>query len=88
MNIEELRNKIDIIDTELVKLFQERMKTASQIADYKKENGLPVFDAERERKVIGKVTSNVSEEIVPYAETLYNTIFDLSRSYQKKRMSR
>ena len=88
MNIEELRNKIDSIDTELVKLFEERMETASLIADYKKENGLPVFDKERERKVISKVTSDVSEEFVPYTETLYNTIFELSRSYQEKRMSR
>ncbi len=88
MNIEELRNKIDSIDEELTKLFQERMETASMIADYKKEKGLPVFDKERERQVINKVTSDVNEEFVSYTETLYNTIFELSRSYQEKRMSR
>ena len=87
MNIEELRENIDRIDSELTKLFQERMETAALVADYKMENGLPVFDAERERKVINKVTSNVSEEFVPYTKTLYNTMFDLSRSYQRKRMN-
>jgi len=86
--MDELRGKIDSIDTELVKLFQARMETAALIADYKKENGLPVSDEERERKVINKVTSEVSEEFVPYTETLYRTIFDLSRSYQEKRMGR
>lgn len=87
MNIEELRKNIDRIDSELTKLFQERMETAASIADYKRENGLPVFDAERERKVINKVTANVSDDFVPYTKTLYNTMFDLSRSYQRKRIN-
>lgn len=87
MNIEELRIKIDETDRELVRLFEERMKTAAQIADYKKENNLPVFDAERERKVINKVTSLVDEGFAGYTKALYNTMFDLSRSYQNKRMN-
>lgn len=87
MNIEELRKKIDETDNELVRLFEERMKCASQIADYKKEHGLSIFDAERERKVINKVTSKVSDEFTGYTKSLYNTIFDLSRSYQNKRMN-
>lgn len=87
MNIDELRQKIDEIDKTLTALFEERMKTAAAIADYKRENDLPVFDSERERKVISKVTSNVSEEFEDYAKSLYNTIFDLSRSYQRKRIN-
>ncbi len=87
MNIDELRNNIDRIDSEITKLFQERMEISAAIADYKVENGLAVFDAERERKVINKVTSEVSDEFVPYTKTLYTTMFDLSRSYQRKRMN-
>ncbi len=87
MNIEELRKKIDKTDNELVRLFEERMRCASQIADYKKEHGLSVFDAERERQVINKVTSKVSDEFADYTEALYNTIFELSRSYQEKKIT-
>ena len=87
MNIEELRKKIDETDTELVRLFEERMKTAAEIADYKMQNNLPVFDAERERKVINKVTDKVDDEFKGYTKSLYNTLFDLSRSYQNKRMN-
>ncbi len=86
MNIDELRQKIDETDKEITRLFEERMKCASLIADYKKENGLPVFDEEREKEVTKKVTANVSEEFIPYTEKLYNTIFTLSRSYQVERM--
>lgn len=84
MDINELRQEIDSIDRQLTELFEKRMKTAAGIAAYKKENGLPVFDRERERKVVNKVTEMTSPEIQVYTKTLYQTIFDLSRTYQKK----
>lgn len=84
MDLKELRNEIDRIDGELTKLFAERMETAAEIAKYKHENNLPVFHREREREVLNKVTSNVPEEFEVYTKTLYQTIFDLSRSYQKR----
>ena len=83
MDINELRKQIDSIDNELVELFEKRMRTASAIADYKRENGLPVSDKSREREVINKVTSKVSPEIGEYARVLYQTIFDVSCSYQR-----
>ena len=83
MNINELRNEIDTIDNELVRLFEKRMTTAAAIAAYKKENGLPVSDRERERQVINKVTAKVSPEFSEYARVLYQTIFDVSCSYQR-----
>lgn len=83
MDINELRKEIDSIDNELVGLFEKRMRTASSIADYKRENGLPVSDKSREREVINKVTSKVSPEFGEYARVLYQTIFDVSCSYQR-----
>ena len=81
MDINELRQEIDSIDKQLTELFEKRMKTAANIAAYKKENGLAVYDRERERKVFNKVTEMTSPEIQNYTKTLYQTIFDLSRSY-------
>ena len=37
MDIQDLRNEIDTIDDQLVKLFAQRMDVASRIADFKKE---------------------------------------------------
>lgn len=45
MNLEELREKIDEVDGQLVQLIEQRMDIAGQIAGYKKENHLPVLDA-------------------------------------------
>ncbi len=84
MDIKELRKDIDKIDGELTKLFKERMETAAKIAKYKKENNMPVFNKEREREVLNSVTENMPNELQGYTKTLYETIFNLSRSYQKR----
>ena len=84
MDINELRASIDQIDGELTALFRKRMETAAQIAEYKQKNSLPVFNRERERDILNSVTESVPDELQGYTKTLYQTIFDLSRSYQKK----
>ena len=43
MDLKELRVEIDKIDDALVRLFCERMAVAARIADYKKEQGLPLL---------------------------------------------
>lgn len=82
MDINESREKINQIDEQLVKLFQQRMDTALDIAKYKKENHMAVYDPERERKVLLKQTAAVPPEMATPVKVLFGTLFDLSRSYQ------
>ena len=84
MDLIELRNEIDKIDSELTRLFKERMEIAAKVGKYKQENNLPVFNRQREREIINSVTGNVPEEFQSYTKTLYQTLFELSRSYQKR----
>ncbi len=84
MDLNELRNKIDSIDKKLVKLFKERMETAAEVGRFKQENGVPVFNRQREREIINNVTASVPDELQSYTKTLYQTLFELSRSYQKR----
>ena len=42
MNLDELRTQIADVDDSLVELFQKRMDIAAQIAEYTRENGLPI----------------------------------------------
>ncbi|MBO5223438.1 MAG: chorismate mutase [Clostridia bacterium] len=86
MDIKDLRNEIDSIDRQLVKLFTDRMKIAEQVADYKRANNLPVLDAERERQLLNKVSDLAGEEFETYARVLFTTIMDLSKSYQNKKL--
>ena len=88
MDINELRENIDKIDDEIVKLFTERMKTAEGIAAYKRENNMPVGDKIREREIIARQTRDMDDEMAGYTKILFNTLFDVSRSYQNRRITR
>lgn len=84
MELSELRNKIDQIDTELVRLFTERMGISAQVADYKRENNLPIFVPAREREILQSVAKKAGPGMDNYARVLYSMLFELSRSYQQK----
>ncbi len=86
MELQDLRQEIDNIDGQLVKLFVERMNVSAQVADYKREHGLPVQDPARERALLEKVSALAGPEFECDAHTLYSTILELSRSYQHRRM--
>ena len=84
MELKGLRNEIDKIDDELVKLFAQRMEVSAQIADYKKENSLPVFVPAREREKLADVAQKAGPDMANYTRVLYSMLFELSRSYQSK----
>lgn len=84
MDLKELRSKIDEIDDQLVKLFCQRMDIAAQVAQYKKEQGLPILMPAREREKLQDVSQKAGPEMAGYTCTLYTMLFELSRSYQSK----
>lgn len=82
MDLSDYRKKIDAIDEQLLSLFVSRMETAEEIAAYKKENGLRVLDARREKEKLREIADKTPEELREYALSLYSLIFELSRSRQ------
>ncbi|MBE5779438.1 MAG: bifunctional chorismate mutase/prephenate dehydratase [Clostridiales bacterium] len=84
MDMTNLREEINKIDEELVKLFSKRMNVAREIAHYKQENNLPVYDPERERQVLVRQASRVEPDLQMPVRLLYNTLFDISRNYQRQ----
>ena len=85
MDLNELRQEIDNIDIELVKLFTARMAISAKVADYKREHNLPIFHPGRERAILQKVAEMAGPEMGNYTRVLYSMLFELSRSYQSKR---
>ncbi len=85
MELNELRLEIDKIDDALVRLFAERMEVSARIADYKKENGLPIFVPEREADKLLDVAKKAGPEMEVYTKVLYSMLFELSRGYQSQR---
>lgn len=85
MDISEIRKEIDNIDSQLVQLFTNRMDAAAKIADYKRQNGLPIYVPAREREVLQSVAEQAGPDMANYTRVLYSMLFELSRSYQRKR---
>ena len=84
MDLKECRNQIDAIDKNLVQLFVQRMNLSAQIADYKKNNNMPIFVPARERAILQDVAELAGPDMANYTRVLYSMLFELSRSYQSK----
>ncbi|EFR30889.1 chorismate mutase [Eremococcus coleocola] len=83
--LEAERQRIDQIDQEIVALFEARMETVLQVAQYKLDHDLPVLDASREHLVIEKVRGKLNNpELAPYLTELYQTMMAQSRAYQSQ----
>lgn len=87
MDLMELREQINEIDREMLDLFLRRMQVSSNVAEYKRKNGLPVLDAARERELLANIAGQAGEDLDEYAIVLYSTILSLSRSFQHKKLS-
>ncbi len=85
MDLTDLRQEIDKLDDELVRIFGQRMEVAAQISDYKKEHNLPILQPARERSKLQDVAKKAGPEMANYTRVLYSMLFELSRSYQSKR---
>ena len=81
-NLDQMRNDIDAIDSQIAELFRKRMETSLDIARYKKENNIPILNSSREKEVLHKVSEQVGEPFDGYARFIFNTIFEASRSCQ------
>ena len=86
--LEKQRAEIDVIDREIVALFERRMQVVVDVARIKKENGIAILDANREKEVIAKVQSYLKDAALKeeLAEA-YETLMKVSKDYQKKRMN-
>ena len=70
MDLNDYRREMDAADEQLLAAFEKRMEVARHIAEYKRENDLPVLDAKREREKLRAVADKVPEELSEYAVTL------------------
>lgn len=86
-DLDSYRVKIDEIDREITKLFEERMNVVLNVAEYKLENNLPIFNKEREDKVIQKNIGYLKNKDYAFElEEFYNNLMNVSRKFQKRKI--
>lgn len=88
MKLEDIRKDIDKVDSQIAALFKERMGLALEVAKTKEENKMAVVNASREKQILHRISEEIGEPLDGYGRILFNTLFDLSRSYQNNYLSR
>lgn len=83
VDLNKSREKIDKIDKQIVKLFEQRMEVATDVAAYKRSTGKKVFDPKREESKIKELKGLVNNEFNKTGiEDLFRQIMSISRKYQ------
>lgn len=86
-SLDELRQKIDQVDSKLVELFEERLDLVEKIAKYKEEKGLPIFDSCREKQVLEKTLSRLKNKTrAKQIEEFFKNLMLISRNYQAEKI--
>lgn len=83
MDLDIIRQEIDQIDDQIVKLLEERMHLVEGVVAYKKASGKSILDTKREKVIFEKVKNRVEDK--RYQETIVATFSDIlkrSRDYQ------
>ncbi len=83
--LEQARSIINQTDREMAELFVRRMQAVAMVAEYKKQNGLPILDEARESEVIRKNSELVADdELREYYTNFIRSNMKLSRDYQTR----
>ena len=83
-DLNESRLIIDDIDKKMKELFIKRMKTVKDIALYKKQNGLAIFDEKRESVMFERLGSDLDEDLKDYYLDFLKNVVRISKEYQKE----
>lgn len=83
LDLNEIRQQIDEIDSSIVDMFEKRMELCKNVALYKIENGKKVLDKQRENEKIAKVVELADNDFNKHGvEELFTQIMAISRKLQ------
>ncbi len=88
MTLEQLRNKIDELDRQLVELLSERARAAQMIGHLKVATSLPVYEPNREKVIFANVRA-ANKGPLPDIELvhIYERIIDVMRALQRNELA-
>jgi chorismate mutase len=88
MTLEELRNRIDALDRQLVELLSERARAALLIGHLKAATSLPVYEPAREKVIYANVRA-ANKGPLPDIELthIYERIIDVMRALQRNELA-
>ncbi len=85
--LEELRQQLDEIDNEIVRLYEKRMEVCGEVGDYKIQAGRKVVDRAREKDKLQDVAAKVNGAFNKKGiQELYEQLMSMSRKLQYKKL--
>lgn len=84
MNLDELRDKIDTLDTQIIAALNERARAAQCIGELKRHSNAPIYVPEREKMVFSKLANcNVGPLDDKAIQSIYREIISAIRALEK-----
>ena len=77
------REKIDLIDKNIIKLLLARLKLVRQISVYKKKNKIKITDKKRERNIIINIKKYSNKKHQKFFKKIFGCIINYSKKIQK-----
>ena len=88
LDLEAIRREIDEADSNLINAFERRLQAVLRVAEYKKQNNLPVRDRARELKVIEKAQGKLrNKNYAPAVAGLMEEIMAIARKMEEQQIS-
>lgn len=88
MDLEDIRKQLDVIDAQMVELYEKRMELCADVAAYKIENGKQVLDRNRESEKLAKVRELAHNDLNKQCvEELFEHIMSMSRKLQYRMLA-
>lgn len=83
LDLQEIREQLDGIDSRLVELFEKRMQLCADVAEFKIETGKAVYDGEREKQKLQAVTDIAHGDFNKKGVyELFSQLMSISRKFQ------
>ncbi len=87
-DLTEIRSQIDLLDEQMLQLFEQRMELCDQVAQFKIQNGRKVLDSKREAEKISKLKAMAHNSFNKHGvEELFRQIMAMSRKLQYQRLA-
>jgi chorismate mutase/prephenate dehydrogenase len=87
--LRELRDQIDAIDRNILELLAQRLRLVMRVGDYKRANGLAIYDAERERELLAGGGNAAPSPLEPaMAQRIFQCVIQESRDLEKRHVER
>lgn len=84
IELKKCRDKIDALDREILRFFEERMHVVKEVAGIKKANGISICDSSREDELIAAIKDMSEYGLSEYDKALFMKIMELSKLYQSR----